>query len=132
MERSIADIDLKALTAGRAFFPSPPAWEDEVLYFLMLDRFSNGQENGYRDNSGAVVTTGTTPPFQPSERGNATLTSLDRDRWVDAGGKFVGGTLNGLESKIGYLKRLRVTAIWISPVFKQVSIDQSYHGYGIQ
>ena len=45
-ERSVADIDLRALTA-RAFFPSPVAWEDEVLYFLMLDRFSDGRETGY-------------------------------------------------------------------------------------
>ena len=29
-ERSIADIDLRAITA-RAYFPSPFAWEDEVL-----------------------------------------------------------------------------------------------------
>jgi len=66
VERSIADIDLQALTAGRAFFPSPAAWEDQVLYFLMLDRFSSGQENEYRDNNGALVTTGTTPLFRPS------------------------------------------------------------------
>jgi hypothetical protein len=31
MERRIADIDFDALTAHRQFFPSPAAWEDEVL-----------------------------------------------------------------------------------------------------
>ena len=106
MEQRIADIDFNALTAGRTFFPSPAAWEDEVLYFLMLDRFSDGRETGYRDNAGALVTTGTTPPFQSSDRGNATSTPTDRQRWVDAGNRFVGGTLRGLESKIGYLERL--------------------------
>ena len=49
-----------------------------------------------------------------------------------AGNTFVGGTLKGLESKIGYLQRLGVTAIWISPVFKQIAIAETYHGYGIQ
>jgi glycosidase len=44
----------------------------------------------------------------------------------------VGGTLKGLESKIGYLKRLGVTALWISPIFKQVRFRETYHGYGIQ
>ncbi len=132
MDTRLADVDLTALTAGRTYFASPAAWEDEVLYFLMLDRFSDGRENGCRDNAGAVVTTGTTPAFQPSDRGNATATAGDRTRWFDAGGKFVGGTLRGLESKIGYLARLGVTAIWISPVFKQVPSQESYHGYGIQ
>ena len=132
MEQRIADIDFTALMAGRTFFPSPAAWEDEVLYFLMLDRFSDGRETGYRDNSGALVTTGTTPPFQPADRGNATSTAIDRQRWVDAGNRFAGGTLRGLESKIGYLERLGITAIWISPVFKQVPSQETYHGYGIQ
>ena len=132
MEQRIADIDLNALIAGRTFFPSPAAWEDEVLYFLMLDRFSDGNEAGYRDNSGALVTTGTTPLFKSTDRGNATTTPADRTQWSDAGNVFVGGTLKGLESKIGYLQRLGITAIWISPVFKQVPSQQSYHGYGIQ
>src|SRR5262249_54114726 len=52
--------------------------------------------------------------------------------WRDAGTRFAGGTLPGLESKLGYLHRLGVTAIWISPIFKQVNADDSYHGYGIQ
>lgn len=133
METRIADVDFAALTAGRTYHPSPAAWEDEVLYFLMLDRFSDGRETGYRDNAGTLVTTGTTPPFQPADRGNATGTPADRQKWFEAGGRFVGGTLKGLESKIGYLQRLGVTALWISPVFKQVpSQAGSYHGYGIQ
>jgi hypothetical protein len=101
MEQRIVDIDFDALTKRRTFFASPAAWEDEVLYFLMLDRFSDGRENGFLDNAGAIVTTGTTAPFQPADRGNATTTSAIRTRWFDAGGAFVGGTLRGLESKIG-------------------------------
>jgi len=132
MEKRVADIDFTALTSGRTFFPSPAAWEDEVLYFLMLDRFSDGHENGYQDNSNALVTTGVTPPFQPADRGNATATAADRQHWVDAGNLFVGGTLRGLESKIGYLERLGITAIWVSPVFKQVASQETFHGYGIQ
>jgi glycosidase len=98
----------------------------------MLDRFSDGRETDYLDNTGQLVTSGTTPRFQPADRGNATATDAERQRWFEAGGKFVGGTLRGLESKIGYLERLGVTAIWISPLFEQVSSQESYHGYGIQ
>jgi len=125
-ELSVAELDLRALTA-RSYFPSPIAWEDEVLYFLMLDRFSDGRETGYLGNDGSRVRSGTTPPFQSSDAGNA-----PRDAWVQAGQRFCGGTLRGLAGKIGYLERLGISAIWISPIFKQLASRDTYHGYGIQ
>jgi len=132
MEQQISDIDFEGLITGRTFYPSPAAWEDEVLYFLMLDRFSDGSESQYHDNNGQLVSGGATPPYQSNDRGNATTTQADRQTWFAAGGGFVGGTLKGLESKLGYLQRLGITAIWISPVFQQVSSQDTYHGYGIQ
>ncbi len=131
-EKSLRELDLKALIAGREYLPSPQHWEDEVLYFLMLDRFSDGKENRFRDNQGGLVTTGSTPLFTPDANGNAVGTEASAARWREAGNNFVGGTLSGLESKLGYLQRLGVTAVWISPIFKQVPADHSYHGYGIQ
>lgn len=131
-EKSLRELDLAGLIAGRHYFPSPQHWEDQVLYFLMVDRFSDGAENLFRDNQAQIVTTGTTPPFVPEANGNAVRTESDAGRWREAGTRFVGGTLTGLESKLGYLQRLGVTAIWISPIFKQVRADESYHGYGIQ
>jgi glycosidase len=129
----LSDIKLEtARPVGSALYPSPLAWEDQVFYFLMVDRFSDGQERGYRDNSGAWVETGTTPLFQEEDRWNATAQPEAAQRWRQAGGRHVGGNLRGLTSKLGYLKRLGVTALWLSPVFKQVPIEQSYHGYGIQ
>ena len=130
-EQRLADLDFGALTK-HPFFPSPSAWEDQVLYFLMLDRFSKGNEQGYLDNAGRVVTDGVTPLFQLADTGNATRSAEDAAHWRAAGARFLGGTLSGLTSKIGYLKRLGVTAIWISPIFKQVAAQESYHGYGIQ
>lgn len=132
MEKRIADINFNDLL-NKDFYPSPNAWEDEVLYFLMLDRFSDGNEKDSLANEGYLVTSGNTPLFKPeNDRGNATRTREERVAWFDAGGGFVGGTLKGLESKIGYLKRLGITAIWISPIFKQVAFQETYHGYGIQ
>jgi glycosidase len=130
-ERRLSDLSFRDLT-DRRFHASPAAWEDQVLYFLMLDRFSDGRERGHRDNEGDVVTGGTTPLFQLSDAGNATRSEEDARRWREAGERFAGGTLRGLASKIGYLERLGVTAIWISPVFKQLRSAESYHGYGIQ
>lgn len=117
MPQSLADLSLHTLTSG-SFHPSPIAWEDQVLYFLLVDRFSDGKEKGYRDKDGNAVTVGTTPTFTNSDRNNAIQNDADAQKWREAGGKFCGGTLKGLQSKIGYLKRMGVTAIWISPVLK--------------
>jgi glycosidase len=126
--RSLKDIAWQDIRREK-YTASPAAWEDQTLYFLMLDRFSDGKEQGYRDIAGHPVATGTTPPFDFA----ADAYKAERTAWADAGIEWLGGTLKGLESKIGYLKRLGVTALWISPVFKQVASDaHSYHGYGIQ
>jgi len=132
IEASIAELDFAELKRGRQFHPSPACWEDEVLYFLMLDRFSDGRERGFAGNDGAVIDRGTTPVFTDADRGNAFMTPNDEASWREAGNKFCGGTLKGLESKIGYLKRLGVTALWVSPVLRQVAFQETYHGYGIQ
>lgn len=131
-EQRLAQIDLESLVSSRQYFPSPLAWEDQVFYFLMLDRFSDGKENGYKDNVGNFVQNGTTPLYTSTDAENAVKTEADAQRWRETGAKFVGGTLKGLQSKIGYLKRLGVTALWISPIFKQVRFQETYHGYGIQ
>ncbi|MGW8249334.1 MAG: alpha-amylase family glycosyl hydrolase, partial [Anaerolineales bacterium] len=131
VEKSLQQLDLPRLTRRR-YTPSPAAWEDQVLYFLMLDRFSDGGEQGYHGNDGEPVVEGSTPPFHPGDEGNAISNEADAARWREAGARWVGGTLKGLTSKIGYLQRLGATAIWVSPVFKQVPFQESYHGYGIQ
>jgi glycosidase len=127
----LSDLNLQDHLGG-PFTASPAAWEDQVLYFLLLDRFSDGQETGYRDNDGNPVAGGTTPMLQPADGGNAVTTDADAARWRAAGTEWLGGSLAGLQSKVGYLQRLGVTAIWISPVLKQVSFQASYHGYGTQ
>lgn len=94
----------------------------------MLDRFSDGKEKcGYRDARDQPVTTGTTPLAKNDDIG-----SVAYCEWLGQAVGWQGGTLKGLRSKLGYLRRLGVTAIWISPVFKQVSFEATYHGYGIQ
>ncbi len=131
-EKSLSAVDWKKLI-NKEFFPSPLAWEDQVLYFLMLDRFSNNKEKGYLDNEGKEVMSGDIIPYDNEvDNGNAITTSGDASAWNASGSKWAGGNLKGLESKVGYLKRLGITAIWISPIFKQVSFQPTYHGYGIQ
>ena len=123
IEKSLLELDFASLTR-RTFTPSPAAWEDHVLYFLLLDRFSDGKEkDGYRDNEDHPLHTGTTPLYRPEDPGQ-----VDYDTWFRSGGGWQGGTLKGLKSKLGYLKRLGVTALWVSPIFRQVAFEPTYHG----
>jgi glycosidase len=130
VEQRLSDLEF-ALLLDRDFHPSPVAWEDQVFYFLLLDRFSDGREDGYLANDGRSAR-GTTPLFRSGDAGNAIGTAADAERWREAGRTWAGGTLRGLASKMGYLQRLGVTAVWVSPVFKQVASVDSYHGYGVQ
>ena len=127
--RSVRDLDMAQVSAGPKT-PSPSAWEDEVVYFLLVDRFSDGHE----------IMPGANPPdartamYAPGDNGDAVRSDADAERWRAAGRTWIGGTLAGIRSKLGYLTGLGVTALWISPVLKQAqSLDgDNYHGYATQ
>lgn len=106
--RAVADD----LGTARADAPTGPLWRNAVIYFLLTDRFANGDER----NDGA---------YGRVEDGD-TLRS------------FMGGDLKGVVRKLeeGYFRDLGVTAIWTSPVIEQVQrpfeeYGRSYgfHGY---
>ena len=129
--RSASDLDMTEVRTGPKT-PSPSAWEDEVLYFLLVDRFSDGREiMPGRRPSGAG-----TPMYDAADNGAAVRTPEEADRWREAGRSWVGGTLAGIRSKLGYLRGLGVTALWISPVLKQTANPPgwatNYHGYATQ
>lgn len=75
----ISDLDLKQLISDRGapYFPSPSHWEDEALYFMLVDRFSDGQEKGFLDVNGTPVTSGSTPMFAATDNGNAISNDAD-------------------------------------------------------
>src|SRR6056297_2930032 len=116
--KSIDDFDLNDITKDRDYYPSPEEWEEQTLYFLLVDRFSNGEENEM---------------YNPeTDYENALQGEETEQEWLEAGDKWNGGTLQGIKSKLDYFKQLGVNAIWVSPIFKQVNFQESYHGYGIQ
>lgn len=113
------------LPRRQRYYPSPADWRDEILYFLLVDRFSDGQEH-------------TRPLLDRANRAAARPSLPDGaawrwDRWAESGAdRWQGGTLQGTRSKLGYLRELGVTTIWLSPVLKQRGHMDTYHGYGIQ
>ncbi|GAA1769651.1 alpha-amylase family glycosyl hydrolase [Nostocoides vanveenii] len=90
----------------------------ENFYFVMTDRFANGEKANDRGGlSGDRVTTG----FDPTDKGF-----------------FHGGDLAGLQGKLDYIKGLGTTAIWLTPSFVNRPVQGSgedasagYHGYWI-
>ena len=80
-------------------------WRDEVIYQILVDRFENGDE------------------------GN------DYRLDLNAPARYHGGDWQGIIDRLGYLEELGVTALWISPVVKNVETDadvDGYHGYWAQ
>src|SRR6266511_2233715 len=119
---SVRGIDLPR---RERFHPSPADWRDETPYFLLPDRFSDGQEQ-----SPSLLDRNNLAAARPAQRDGE---SWRWDLWAQSGAeRWQGGTLRGVRSKLGYLKNLGVTAIWIGPVFKQRGHLDTYHGYGIQ
>lgn len=111
---SLAHADLRP--RGRVH-KSPDDWRDQVLYFLLPDRFSDGSEEER-------------PLF---DRANPEqFKGSDKRTWMEAGKKFQGGTLKGILSKLDYLQTLGVTTLFLAPIFRQRRDLETYHGYAIQ
>jgi alpha-amylase len=84
-------------------YPSPADWRSENIYFIMTDRFYDGDPENNDDD-----------PFSGYEPANAT--------------RLHGGDLKGLEKKLDYIKALGATAVWITPIPHNTS-NRAYHGY---
>lgn len=91
-----------------------PAWFKEgILYHIFVDRFNNGNRNGKADNvkknSFLYGHWEDDPMYIKNQDG-------DIVRW-----DFHGGNFKGIINKLGYLKKLGVTVIYLSPVFEAAS-----------
>ncbi len=92
--------------------------EQEVVYFLLPDRFENGDA---KNDKGGL-------------KGDRLKTGYD----PAAKGFYHGGDLKGLIKRLDYLQGLGATAVWLSPIFKNKVVqgpkgDESaaYHGYWV-
>ena len=123
--KSLSEITLHI---PKETYPSPRDWRDEILYLIIVDRFSDGKESsrklyeGAKDNESALYEDG-------------------GEKWRDSGLRWNGGTIRGIESKLDYLKGLGITTIWLTPVLRQradfpqdieETLQVNYHGYAIQ
>ena len=102
---SMTNVNAKEL--GQLHVPSPD-WREQIIYFVMIDRFNDG--NSANNNQGVGE-------FDNTQNS-----------------KYSGGDLSGLENKINYIKNLGATAVWITPPvahqwWSNSSNYGGYHGY---
>ena len=100
------------------------SWDNSNVYFLLTDRFANGDTSNDHSYGRALDANGN--PLSG---------------WQSAPGTFHGGDFKGLTQKIneGYFDNLGVNAIWLSAPYEQIHgyVDSgdghfahySYHGY---
>jgi len=88
--RKLAAADLKP---RGGVHPSPADWRDQTLYFLLPDRFSDGNE-------------AQRPVFDRADPQR--FRTADKRAWMEAGKNFQGGSLRGIAGKLDYLKALGV------------------------
>ena len=109
-------ITAAAPAAAQDVRARPP--EGEILYFLLPDRFENGDTSNDRGGlEGDRLTTG----FDPAHKGF-----------------YHGGDLRGLIKRLDYIEALGATAIWVAPIFKNKAVQgpegqesAAYHGYWV-
>jgi glycosidase len=85
-----------------------PDWRDQVIYFVMTDRFMDGDKSNDDQGRGE---------FNPKD-----------------GNFYSGGDLAGVRQKLDYIQGLGATAVWITPPVANVWYDPAmkmagYHGY---
>lgn len=96
-------------------------WTDDVIYFVMTDRFFDGDPANN-------IPAGSDPElYDPSQKDI---------------GRYMGGDLRGMEKAVqaGYFSDLGITALWLTPVVKNVwrsggeagGWKSGYHGYWTQ
>jgi glycosidase len=112
----------RAVALG-SYTPSPADWRDEVLYFLLPDRFSDGNESTREPLTMLRRAALRTTPARPD---------IDWREWAASGACWQGGTIAGIRGRLDYLQGLGVTTLWIGPVFKQRARLDTFHGYGVQ
>jgi glycosidase len=90
-------------------YPSPVDWREPWIYFVLLDRFNNPNDEPKGTKQGVA--------------------------WNQRFDFRQGGTFTGVTERLDYFEALGVGALWLSPVVKNARPDDwawNYHGYGAQ
>ncbi len=97
-----------ACVEGRNLHVASPEWQDQIIYFVMPDRFADGDSSN--NDQGASE-------YDPSSEAH-----------------YSGGDLVGVEQQLDYIEGLGATALWMTPIvanqwWDPVNNYGGYHGY---
>ena len=97
-----------AAPAGLKLHVPSPDWRDQIIYFVLTDRFADGDPSNNDQGAGE---------YDPSQRS-----------------RYSGGDLKGLTGRLGYIRGLGATAVWVTPPVANQWRDPladytGYHGY---
>lgn len=93
--------------SGELQVPSPD-WRKQIIYFLMIDRFNDGNSGNNDQGTGE---------YDPNKESH-----------------FHGGDIAGIRAQLPYIKNLGATAVWLTPPVKNLWWSEAsnyggYHGY---
>ena len=99
--------NVNAQSSGELHVPSPD-WREQIIYFVMLDRFNDGDATNNNQGVGE---------YDPGRNSH-----------------YSGGDLPGLVNKVSYINNLGATAVWITPPvgnqwWSPTAQYSGYHGY---
>ena len=87
-------------------------WDEEIIYFMVTDRFKDGD------------TTNNNPA------------NLPYDTAINPRGVYRGGDFKGIKEKLDYLQSLGITTIWVTPIVQNIEnptikqgTNEEYYGY---
>ncbi|MBU2426573.1 MAG: hypothetical protein KKA56_06810, partial [Gammaproteobacteria bacterium] len=99
---------LAAPTASAELQVASPDWRDQIIYFVLTDRFADGDPSNNDQGAGE---------YNPAKSSH-----------------YSGGDIAGIQSKLDYIQQLGATAVWLTPPVKHQWWSQKaqyggYHGY---
>lgn len=105
---ALAQAQTQQTEAGLKLHVPSPDWRDQIIYFVMIDRFADGRADNNDQGAGEY------DPADPA--------------------RYSGGDLPGLTRHLGYIQGLGATAVWITPPIANRWWDPQakyggYHGY---
>ena len=116
----VIKLDVDASLTVKPDENTPFSWDNANLYFMLTDRFNNGDKTNDHSYGRSVG-------------------EVDADNYETRIGTFHGGDLKGITQKIneGYFDKLGTNAIWITAPYEQIHgalasegfKHYSYHGY---
>ena len=107
----LAGVSLSATAQPLKLHVPSPDWREQIIYFVMTDRFADGDARNNDQGAGE---------YDPRR-----------------GTHYSGGDLKGLASRLGYIQGLGATAVWMTPPVRNQWMDESiglsgFHGYWAQ